>query len=124
MRPGCGAPLAKYGRVKRIRLNRLADDNLRQIISKVITDGRSLPADLRKRVLKRAEGVPLFAVELARFMMEHGSSASDRQIPATLSDLLTARLDQLGSAKKVAQVAAVIGDAAPLALISTVVGYP
>jgi class 3 adenylate cyclase/tetratricopeptide (TPR) repeat protein len=124
MRPRRGAPLTKYGHPKRVRLKRLTDDSLRQIISKVIADGRSLPADIVKRVLKRAEGVPLFAVELARFMMEQGSSTSDRQIPATLSDLLTARLDQLGSAKKVAQVAAVIGDAAPLTLISTVSEVP
>jgi class 3 adenylate cyclase/tetratricopeptide (TPR) repeat protein len=121
MRPGFRAPLFKRN-PRRLHLKRLPDDNLRQIIAKVGTDGSSLPEEVVERVVHRADGVPLFAVELIRLVMERNLSAADRQIPATLSDLLTARLDQLGPAKHVAQVAAVIGDEGSLALLRIVSG--
>jgi class 3 adenylate cyclase/predicted ATPase len=64
-------------------------------------------------VAERAEGNPLFAEELARMMVEReparaSGRAADR-IPPTLRDWLAARLDHLGSAKLVAQIAAIIG---------------
>lgn len=122
MRAGFRAPLPEPSNANRIHLKRLRDDELRQIIGKIGTSRSSLPDDVVERVLKRADGVPLFAVELSRLMMEEQASASDRRIPATLSDLLTARLDQLGATKHVAQVAAVIGDEVSLALLKDVSG--
>jgi class 3 adenylate cyclase len=120
MRTGFRAPLPRSP--NRMILQRLADDNLRLLIEKVGMDGASLPDEVVGQVLRRAGGVPLFAVELTRLMMKQKASASDRQIPSSLSDLLTARLDQLGPAKNVAQVAAVIGDEVPLALLRSVSG--
>jgi predicted ATPase len=46
---------------------------------------------------------------LTRAVIERGGDAVDREIPATLHDSLMARLDRLGPAKDIAQVAAVIG---------------
>lgn len=62
------------------------------------------PAKVRSLV-KRADGNPLFAEELAR------SFATDdaQSIPPTLQDLLATRLDSLGPAKRIAQLAATIG---------------
>lgn len=120
MRAGSRRPLAEHRGRHRIHLKRFPDDLLRQIIAKVGADGSSWPAEVVEQVLKRADGVPLFAVELTRLMMEQKMSPSDRRIPATLSDLLTARLDQLGSAKKIAQIAAVIGDEVSLPLLMMV----
>lgn len=57
------------------------------------------------RIAKRANGIPLFAEELAK-----ESACSDQStIPSTLRDLLTARLDAMGSARIVAQLAATVG---------------
>ena len=56
----------------------------------------------------RADGVPLFLEELARGLSE-GGAASQGALPTTLSEVITARLDRLGEAKRVAQAAAVIG---------------
>ena len=120
MRTGFRAPT--YQNLVRIRLKKLPDEALRQIIDKVSANGHALPDDAIGRLLKRAGGVPLFAVELARLVMELKASGADRRIPATLSDLLTARLDQLGPAKAIAQVAAVIGDEVPLTLLRMVSG--
>ncbi len=62
------------------------------------------PARL-EQIVQRADGVALFAEELARLatLGDHDS------IPATLQDLLAARVDQLGEAKLVAQMAATLG---------------
>jgi hypothetical protein len=53
--------------------------------------------------------VPLFAEELTRLILEGDGRSVVHDIPATLHDSLTARLDRLGPAKEVAQIAAVIG---------------
>jgi class 3 adenylate cyclase/predicted ATPase len=57
-------------------------------------------------LVARTGGVPLFVEELVRMLVE-ARSATD--IPETLQDSLMARLDRLGPAKQVAQVASVIG---------------
>lgn len=57
-------------------------------------------------VLRRAEGVPLYAEELARALQQ----APDEPMPARLWDLLAARLERVGpAARHLAQAAAVIG---------------
>ena len=68
-------------------------------------------------VVRRADGVPLFVEEIVRFIEATSAQATavgiverPRQgVPASLRDLLTGRLDQLGRAKETAQVAAAIG---------------
>ena len=64
--------------------------------------------ELVERLAARSDGMPLFAEELASTMADLGSSAVD-DIPATLHDALTARLDRVGEAKSVAQIGAVLG---------------
>jgi predicted ATPase/class 3 adenylate cyclase len=67
------------------------------------------------QLAKRGDGVPLFLEEAARLALELGSKAAGSEpraldaVPASLQDLLMARLDALGPAKPVAQVAAVLG---------------
>ena len=63
-----------------------------------------IAADATRRIAARADGVPLFAEEMARDITTGSSS-----IPATLYDLLAARLDRLGTSKHTAQLAAAIG---------------
>src|SRR5205823_1474644 len=71
-------------------------------------------------------GVPLFIEELTRLVRQRGAGvggrdgAAVREIPATLEDSLRARLDQLGPARDVAQVAAVIGREFSYALLQAV----
>jgi DNA-binding SARP family transcriptional activator/predicted ATPase len=62
------------------------------------------PATVR-RIVERADGIPLFAEELAKEVAVNDRSA----IPATLQDLLAARLDGMGSARIAAQLAATVG---------------
>ena len=71
--------------------------------------------------MARTDGIPLFVEELTKTILESGGlravnghyertgPTSAVAIPETLQDALMARLDRLGAAKRVAQVAAVIG---------------
>ncbi|HEY5809951.1 MAG TPA: AAA family ATPase, partial [Povalibacter sp.] len=65
-----------------------------------------LTADVVQRLVANTDGVPLFLEELTLSLMRDGSTGA---VPASLHDLLMARLDQLGPAKELAQLAATIG---------------
>jgi tetratricopeptide (TPR) repeat protein len=61
-------------------------------------------------VVERTGGVPLFVEEMTRAVLESGNAKlTQGEIPATLHDSLMARLDRLGPAKEMLQIAAVIG---------------
>ena len=81
-----------------------------------------LSADLTQRILERAEGVPLYAVETVRMLLDRGlltqegnryviSGTIDAlEVPETLQALVAARLDNLGPAERsLLQDAAVLG---------------
>lgn len=83
--------------------------------------GKTLERRLLDRLVSATGGVPLFVEELTKSLFEGGKlierqgrlaitdSALNLDTPVTILDLLTARLDALGPAKMLAQVAAVIG---------------
>ncbi len=62
--------------------------------------------DLVRRIVQRADGIPLFAEEMARDLVV---GIDQSTVPFTLQDLLMARLDAMGAARRVAQSAATIG---------------
>ena len=90
-----------------ILLPRLDPASVRSLVVDA-ADG-ALAADLVEKVMARADGVPLFAEELTRLIVERGDQAGDREIPSSISALLMARLDQLGQAREIAQIASVLG---------------
>lgn len=64
-----------------------------------------IPAATMQQIIERADGVPLFIEEMVKLaMLDSGAG-----IPATLHDLLSVRMDQMGDAKQTAQLAATIG---------------
>jgi class 3 adenylate cyclase/tetratricopeptide (TPR) repeat protein len=79
--------------------------------------GGRLAAGSVERIVERADGVPLFLEELTRAALESEAEGASIQIPATLKDSLTARLDRLGAEKKLAQLASVIGREFPYRLL-------
>jgi class 3 adenylate cyclase/tetratricopeptide (TPR) repeat protein len=81
-----------------------------------------LPDDLRGQILERAEGIPLYAVETVRMMLDRGALIQDGsvyrpaapiaqlEVPETLHALIAARLDSLaGDERQLLQNAAVLG---------------
>jgi class 3 adenylate cyclase/tetratricopeptide (TPR) repeat protein len=107
-RPEFHVPWSTRAYHAEITLNRLNDRSTREMVSGVVARA-GLPQALIDAVVKRTDGVPLFAEELTRLILEGDHRSIAHEIPATLRDSLTARLDRLGPAKQVAQVAAVIG---------------
>jgi tetratricopeptide (TPR) repeat protein len=78
-----------------------------------------LKSALVEDIVAKTDGVPLFIEELTKAIME--SATPDRPaVPATLHDSLMARLDRLGPAKEIAQVASVIGQQFSYALLEAV----
>ena len=63
---------------------------------------------LIREIVTRSDGVPLFAEELTKAVLDLRSLGASA-VPLTLQDSLMARLDRLGPAKEIAQIASVIG---------------
>ena len=91
--------------VTTITLDRLEPPYAARIVQRL--GAERLAPELCTRIVERAEGVPLFLEQLTRSLLEAGDRSTP--VPATLQDVLMARLDRLRSAKAVAQIAAVLG---------------
>jgi class 3 adenylate cyclase/tetratricopeptide (TPR) repeat protein len=94
-----------------------------------------LPHGLRDQILARAEGIPLYAVETVRMLLDRGLLAEDASsyrvvgeveslaIPETLQALAAARLDTLSAdERRVVQDAAVLGKTFTLAALAALTG--
>ena len=92
------------------------DDLVREILKT-----RAVSGQLLDIVAERTDGVPLFVEELLKSLQETGAivqsglgvglndAIDSSAIPHSLQSILTARLDKLRGAKRVAQIAACIG---------------
>jgi len=74
-----------------------------------------------REIVTRSDGVPLFAEELTKAVLDLRSLGAGA-VPLTLQDTLMARLDRLGRAKDVAQIASVIGRQFSHALLEAIAG--
>jgi class 3 adenylate cyclase/tetratricopeptide (TPR) repeat protein len=81
-----------------------------------------LPSDLRQRILDRSEGVPLYAVETIRMLLDRGlvsekdgvyqltGQVAELDVPETLQGLIAARLDGLSTEeRRILQDGSVLG---------------
>jgi class 3 adenylate cyclase/tetratricopeptide (TPR) repeat protein len=104
-RPGL-AWVAARDQALHIRLGPLPDAEARQLALAAAPD--QISVDDAQKIATRGDGVPLFVEELAH-ALGGGSAVPGGTVPQTLTQLLQARLDSVGPAKLVAQVAATIG---------------
>lgn len=100
-----------------IALNRLTKRQIGEMMRKR-AGGRDIPAPIVNQVAERTDGVPLFIEEFTTLILENGVldspddvslSTVTTRIPATLQDLLLARLDRMDSNPDVVHLAATIG---------------
>lgn len=122
-RPEFRAPWPTQSHHTQIMLDRLSPSETRDLVTGVVAEA-GLRQDIIDAVITRTDGVPLFAEELTRWMLESGEGAGQRDIPATLHDSLAARLARTGRAKYTAQLAAVLGREFTYALIAAVSPLP
>ncbi len=102
-----------------LALDRLSDADARQMALN-LCDAVALPAAELDKVIARTDGIPLFIEEMTRMLLDvqgpvPGMGLAEGTtvglgVPDTLMDLLMERLDRLGPAKQLAQVAAVLGN--------------
>ena len=110
------------GHITQISLAPLAQADVERLIERLIAGqpGKELPDALRREIVARTDGVPLFVEELTKTVLESGRTGGRPDIPSTLRDSLATRLDRLGEAKGVAQVASVVGRSFSLELLAAV----
>jgi class 3 adenylate cyclase/tetratricopeptide (TPR) repeat protein len=122
-RPEFRAPWPTRSHHTQITLDRLNPAETRDLVMGVVAQA-PLGQAVIAAVITRTDGVPLFAEELTRWMVESGAGAGGRDIPATLQDSLAARLARTGRAKDTAQLAALLGREFTYALIAAVSPLP
>lgn len=123
-RPEFDAPWPPRTHHSHLMLARLSGQQTREMarlaVARAALTDRTL--DL---LVERTDGVPLFVEELAHVLADtNGAEASAQQIPVTLAGSLMARIDRLGAAKEIVQIAAVIGRRFSYALLREIAGKP
>ena len=118
-RPEFVPPWMGRSRVTALAIHRLAHDDVGTMIDRVV-GSKALPANVRRDILERADGIPLFVEEMTKAVLEAENEGEARRtaaavpspalaVPASLHASLMSRLDRLGPAKEVAQIGAAIG---------------
>jgi predicted ATPase len=119
-RPEFAPPWPTRSHMTPITLNRLERPQVEALIAH-LADGKALPAEVVAHIVARTDGVPLYVEELTKMLLASDllrveaeryvltGPLSTMAIPETLQDSLMARLDQLTTAKEVAQLGAVLG---------------
>jgi predicted ATPase len=113
-----------------VTLRPLSDEAVEQLLGLLMPVG--LADDARQEIVRRAEGNPLYVEQLLRALLEAAGmdrrrtwtlSLSAADLPPELESLLVARVDRLSpEARRVAQVAAVIGRTFPVRVLERVAG--
>jgi tetratricopeptide (TPR) repeat protein len=119
-RPEFVPPWSARSHMTPLTLNRLERLQVETLITR-LAGGKALPAEVVRHIVAKTDGVPLFVEELTKMLLDSEvlREASDHYeltgpllsvaIPDTLHDSLMARLDQLDTAKEIAQLGAVLG---------------
>ena len=114
------APWTMRSHMTLITLGRLDRDEVEALMLQR-AGGKAMPAEVVEYVARKTDGVPLYVEELTKaireadFVRDAGDRyeltrpLSDVTIPATLQDLLMARLDRLPSIREVAQLGSILG---------------
>jgi predicted ATPase len=130
-RPEFAPPWGLRSYLTPIALTRFTRSQVEAMVEQV-TEGRPLPAEVVQQIVEKTDGVPLFIEEMTKMLLESGvlydtdghyelaGPVSSLAIPTTLQDSLMARLDRLGTAKRVAQLGATIGRRFSYALLNAV----
>ena len=119
-----------------LRIDPLEPAGAAELLAVLLGDAPDL-RELRQRLFEASAGNPLFLEESVRILVDTGVLSGTRgayrltrrpdtlEIPASVAAILGARIDRLGAAAKATlQLAAVIGEEAPLALLEAVTALP
>ncbi|WP_191970856.1 ATP-binding protein [Methylobacterium soli] len=131
-------PARQEGRAVRetvLALNRLSDDDATRMLGFLLTQHQNVPS-LTREICARASGLPLFIEQVALAVnQESGTQANGKgrcadpaqvltRMPRSVQELVLIGLDQTASAKKIAQIASVIGNEFDLETLQRLVAAP
>jgi class 3 adenylate cyclase/tetratricopeptide (TPR) repeat protein len=134
-RPSFAIPWDPGPQLVSIALSPLTRDQVAELCT-AVAGGRTLPAPVLAELVAKADGVPLFAEELTRTVLESdlieehsgrlvlAGPLRDLSIPSTLQESLMSRLDGVGPAKELAQLCAVVGREVSHELVQAVSRLP
>ncbi len=131
-REGFDAPWIRGRETMMLQLKSLSPADVDGMVQSLFA-GQAVPAPLAQLIARKTDGVPLFIEEVGRSVLlaqaEAGSDSalveiSEQAIPASLHELLMARLDRSGIAKDVAQIAAVVGRSVRREMLAAVAAMP
>jgi hypothetical protein len=115
-RPNFASPWSGRPHVAALTLDRLTLDESERMVATVVAK-RLFDHELVEEIVAKSDGNPLFLEELTRAVLD-SAARGGHAVPDTLQDSLMARLDVLGDAKDVAQLASVIGRRFSMALLA------
>ena len=120
-RPEFRIPWPALAHQTSLALNRLTRRQVGELVRK--DAGGALPTSLVAQIYQRTGGVPLLVEEFTRMVRESAlfDQARKQEIPATLQQLIMARLDRMSSNREVAQFAATLGREFHYELLAAVV---
>ena len=130
-RPEFTAPWKSPSYQSVVSLNRLTKRQMTELMQ-AKSGIKKLPQHIVDQIIDRTDGVPLFVEEFTQMLVDSGTireiggevemsgTFPIHEIPATLHDLLMARLDRMASNLDVVQLAATIGREFKYELISAV----
>jgi class 3 adenylate cyclase len=119
-RPQFVPPWSPRAHIAQLTLTRLRRPQVGRMVT-AVTGGKALPAEVVQQIITKSDGVPLFIEEMTKLVLASGLLREHEDhyalagplppltIPTTLQDALMARLDQLATAKVVAQLGATLG---------------
>ena len=117
--------------VTTLPLDPLSDEVIGQLLDGLVT---GLPASARARIVERAEGIPLYAIETVRGLLDKGvlekgddgllhlvGELGELEIPPGLTALIASRLDALGpDERRLVKECSVLGSSFPRQAIEAV----
>jgi predicted ATPase len=119
-RPAFSPPWPTRSHMTPLTLNRLERPQVEALITHM-ADEKTLPAEVVHHIVAKTDGVPLYVEELTKMLLASDLLQKETTqyvlsgplltvaIPDTLQDSLMARLDQMQTAKEIAQLGAVLG---------------
>ena len=119
-RPELRTSWADHAQATLVSCKPLGADQCASVIRRIATQ-RSIDDSIVRQIVARSDGVPLFVEELTKAVIDVGSLSSG-SVPLSLQDSLAARLDRLGKAREIAQVASVIGRQFSFPLLAAISG--
>jgi predicted ATPase len=130
-RPEFSPPWPQRSHITPLVLNRLERLQVEALITQR-AGGKTLPIEMVQYIVTKTDGVPLYVEELTKMLLASALLREEAAqyvltgplrtvaIPDTLQDALMARLDQLNTAKEVAQLGAVLGREFPYDLLQAI----